>query len=154
MIVTSTILESRKIVCCIVRNVNFYQKTLLRNFISIQTDIHDGVLCSKRKSATIATHDLSKVIGNVTFDLRPPSKIRIHPLGRFREMSASELYKTLNDEAEAYRKEKKRNTYSGIHKYLLLLKGKQRYPCLIDSSNKVISFPPITNSELTKVKIF
>jgi phenylalanyl-tRNA synthetase beta chain, putative (fragment) len=151
VVITPVIFDTRKIVCCILRNVNFARKTLLRSFISIQTDIHDGILCSKRKSATIATHDLSKVEGNLTFDLRAPSKIRLQPLGRYREMSASELYKLLNEEAEAYRKEKKRNTYSGIHKYLLLLKGKQKYPCLVDSSNKVISFPPITNSELTKV---
>jgi len=36
-------------------------------------------------------------------------------------------------------------------RYLELLKGKQLYPCLVDSSGVVISFPPITNSDVTKV---
>lgn len=139
---------------CIVRGVDFRAQGLLRKFLTLQTEIHDGLLCAKRKNATIATHDLAKISGTVTFDERPPSKIRLHPLGRNSEMSASELYKTLNDEAEAYRKEKKRNAYSGVHKYLLLLKGKQRYPCITDEAGVVISFPPITNSDNTKVNLY
>lgn len=151
MVATPGILESRKVVACIVRGVDFTKPGLLKKFLALQTDLHDGLLCAKRKNATIATHDLSKISGNVTFDQRPPAKIRLQPLGRSNEMTASELYKTLNDEAEAYRKEKKRNAYSGVHKYLLLLKGKQRYPCLTDSAGVVISFPPITNSDNSKV---
>ncbi|XP_074602811.1 leucine-rich repeat-containing protein 47-like [Brevipalpus obovatus] len=151
VVATPAILENRKIVCCIVRNVDFTRAGILKKFLALQTDIHDGLLCGKRKNATIATHDLDKISGNINFDQRPPSKIRLHPLGRHGEMSAAELYRALNDEAEAYRKEKKRNAYSGVHKYLLLLKGKQRYPCLTDSSGVVISFPPITNSENTKI---
>ncbi len=74
-------------------------------------------------------------------------------MNRQKEMSAQELYRTLNDEAEAYRKEKKRQSYSGIHKYLYLLKGKQRFPCVLDENQKVISLPPLINSETTKVCI-
>ncbi|CAG2166711.1 unnamed protein product [Oppiella nova] len=66
-------------------------------------------------------------------------------------MSAQELYKQLNEEAEAYRKEKKRQSYSGIHKYLFLLKGKQRFPCVTDDKQTVISLPPLINSETTKI---
>lgn len=147
---TPIILETRKIVCCIVRNVDLTRDGMVKKFLSLQSDLHDGLLCGKRKNATIASHDLAKITGNIVFDLRPPSKIRIHALGRH-EMSAGELYKNLNDEAENYRKEKKRNAYSGIHKYLLLLKGKSRFPCLTDAAATVISFPPITNSENTKI---
>jgi len=38
-------------------------------------------------------------------------------------------------------------------RYLELLKGKELYPCLVDSSAVVISFPPITNSDVSKVCI-
>jgi len=38
-------------------------------------------------------------------------------------------------------------------RYLELLKGKQLYPCLVDSAGVVISFPPITNSDVTKVHL-
>ena len=37
------------------------------------------------------------------------------------------------------------------HRYLHLLDGKEQYPCLVDADGDVISFPPITNSEKTKV---
>lgn len=36
-------------------------------------------------------------------------------------------------------------------RYLHLLDGQDRYPCLVDADGDVISFPPITNSEKTKV---
>lgn len=36
-------------------------------------------------------------------------------------------------------------------RYLQLLDGKDNYPCLVDAEGAVISFPPITNSEKTKV---
>merc|ERR1712142_1347668 len=57
----------------------------------------------------------------------------------------------LKQEAEEKRKEAKRNTISGIHKYLDLLTGKVVYPCLIDNDGTVISFPPITSCDKTKV---
>lgn len=37
-------------------------------------------------------------------------------------------------------------------RYLHLLDGKEQYPCLVDADGDVISFPPITNSEKTKIK--
>lgn len=32
-----------------------------------------------------------------------------------------------------------------------MLEGKAAYPCLLDSDGKVLSFPPITNSDITKM---
>lgn len=37
------------------------------------------------------------------------------------------------------------------HRYLHLLDRQERYPCLLDADGDAISFPPITNSEKTKV---
>ena len=179
--VTQNILEMRKIVVCLVRGVDLTPDGLLKRFITLQTGInlifcaffvgiainfecvynwktglHTGI-CGQRQHATIATHDLSRIVGKqIHFDVRPPSKIRFVPLNRQKEVSAAELYKQLNEEAEAYRKEKKRQSYSGIHKYLFLLKGKQRYPCVMDGEGdqrRVISLPPLINSETTKVWI-
>lgn len=145
-------LEQRKIVACIVRDVDLSREGILKRFLQLQTTLHDGV-CGKRTLATIAAHDLEKISGKISFDVRPPGKVRLLPLNRTKEMSASELYRTLMDEAENVRKEKKRNTFSGIHKYLYLLKGKSRYSCLIDSDGNIISFPPITNSHNTRVLV-
>lgn len=38
-----------------------------------------------------------------------------------------------------------------LYRYLQILQGKALYPCLLDAEGHVISFPPITNSEKTKV---
>lgn len=38
-----------------------------------------------------------------------------------------------------------------MHQYLNLLKDQDLYACLQDSGGRVISFPPITNSECSKV---
>lgn len=66
-------------------------------------------------------------------------------------MTGKELFEKLQKEADNYRKEKKRNTYSGIHKYFYLIEGKPEFPCLLNSKGEVICFPPITNSEISKV---
>lgn len=63
------------------------------------------------------------------------------------------LFQQLQTEADNLRKEKKRNVYSGIHKYIYLLEGKPLFPCLLDASEQVISFPPITNSDITKMSV-
>lgn len=66
-------------------------------------------------------------------------------------MTGADLFSRLQTEANNLRKEKKRNTYSGIHKYLYLIEGQPKYPCLMNSEKTIISFPPITNSEVTKI---
>ncbi|KAM3824238.1 leucine-rich repeat-containing protein 47 isoform 2-T2 [Vipera latastei] len=76
--------------------------------------------------------------------------VQIVPLGR-KETKANDLLRQLQAEAEEQRKQKKRQNISGLYKYLQLLDGKENYPCLVDAEGAVISFPPITNSEKTKL---
>lgn len=195
VIVTKQILQQRKIVACILHNIDLSNPKIMKKFISVQTsmiltysfvhrqlifsfliELHQGI-CDNRQKATIATHDLSKILPPpitfastaatagkpalaqppteqprvAFFDGRVPTKIRLQPLGRATEMTAMEMYRTLNEEADAYRKEKKRNTISGVHKYLHLLKGKALYPVLLNyTKEKVISLPPLTNADYTK----
>lgn len=87
------------------------------------------------------------------YTAKPPNEIEIKPLMRSKTCTAIELFQQLQTEAENLRKEKKRNVYSGVHKYLYLLEGKNVYPCLLDSSDQVVSFPPITNSDITKMSV-
>jgi phenylalanyl-tRNA synthetase beta subunit len=103
-------------------------------------------------AATIATHDLGLLPGSyVEYTAWEPNALMITPLGRTAQCSARSLYDKLQNEAEALKKEKKRTTYSGIHKFLYLLQGKQLWPCLRNSEEEVISFPPITNSDISKI---
>ena len=139
------------IVCCIVRQLDLTSQGNLKKFIQLQTKLHDTV-CEKRNASTIATHDLDKFpAGNLTYTAMEPKSLQICPLGKKQDFSAEHLVTHLRDEAEAYRKEKKRNTLSGIHQYLNLLAKKSEYACLKDSSGRIVSFPPITNSEGSKI---
>jgi len=138
------------IVCCVVRQVDL-KDGKLRSFIQAQTRLHESV-CAKRVAATIATHDLAKVKGKtLVYTARSPQELKILPLGKVKEVDAATLVAQLKAEAEHLRKEKKRSTVSGVHQYLSLLGDKAAYACLQDEQGKVISFPPITNGETTKI---
>ncbi|XP_070561179.1 leucine-rich repeat-containing protein 47-like isoform X1 [Ptychodera flava] len=138
------------IVCCIVRDYDLEKGGTFKKFITAQTKLHD-TLGQKRTAATIATHDLSLVKGPLYYDALPPTQVLLTPLGKKKEITAESLVKQLWEEAETLRKEKKRNTVSGIHKYLELVRGCPKYPCLLDKDGQVISFPPITNCDPTKI---
>uniref|UniRef100_A0A1A8N5D3 Leucine rich repeat containing 47 n=1 Tax=Nothobranchius rachovii TaxID=451742 RepID=A0A1A8N5D3_9TELE len=138
------------LVCCTVRGMNLKSGNALKRFLMAQMKLHDD-LCGKRTIATIATHDAQLLKGPLAYDVKPPTQLKIVPLGR-REMTAVELIRHLHLEAEELRKQKKRQNVTGLHKYLQLLEGKSFYPCLVDAEGDVISFPPITNSEKTKIK--
>ncbi|XP_023257358.1 leucine-rich repeat-containing protein 47 [Seriola lalandi dorsalis] len=138
------------LVCCVVRGMNLKSGNSLKRFLVAQTKLHDD-LCGKRTTATIATHDVQLLKGPLVYDVKPPTQLKIVPLGR-KEMTAVELIRHLHLEAEELRKQKKRQNVTGLHKYLQLLQGKTVYPCLVDAEDHVISFPPITNSEKTKIK--
>ena len=102
------------IVSCIVRNVDL-RSANFKKFIQLQTKLHDGV-CDKRNAATIATHDLAKLPkGNLRYTAKAPGDLKIIPLHKTKEFDAETLVTHLKNEAEAYRKEKKRNTLSGVH---------------------------------------
>ncbi|MEQ2271921.1 hypothetical protein XENORESO_011294, partial [Xenotaenia resolanae] len=138
------------LVCCLVRGMNLKAGNSLKRFLMAQTKLHDD-LCGRRTVATIATHDAQLVKSPLVYDVKPPTQLKIVPLGR-KELTAVELIRQLHLEADELRKQKKRQNVTGLHKYLQLLEGKSLYPCLVDAEGDVISFPPITNSEKTKIK--
>lgn len=138
------------IVCCIIEGMQLRPGNALKRFLVAQTKLHDDI-CLKRTLATIATHDLQLVKGPLLYDARPSQSLKITPLGR-KEVKALDLVRQLQMEADEQRKQKKRQNVSGLHKYLQLLNGKENFPCLVDAEDCVISFPPITNSEKTKIK--
>lgn len=139
------------IVCCVMRNLDFNKSpNLYKRFIQLQTRLHENV-CDKRQSATIATHDLKMIKGPLVYTAMEPNKMQFVPLNKAKTTTAEELVKELRDEAEAFRKEKKRSALSGVHKYLDLLKGKELYPCVKDCENDILSFPPITNCEKSRI---
>jgi len=121
----------------------------LKKFLSIQTRLHKTV-CDNRTLATIATHDLSKVKGPLSYTCKQPDELMIVPLSSPHPTPADKLVTQLKTEAEALRKEKKRSAVTGLHQYLHLLESWTSYPCLTDGDT-VVSFPPVTNSGDTRI---
>ncbi|KAM8863268.1 leucine-rich repeat-containing protein 47 [Spinachia spinachia] len=138
------------LVCCVVTGMNLKAGNALKRFLVAQTKLHDD-LCGKRTTATIATHDVQLIKAPLMYDVKRPTELKVVSLGR-KEMTAVELVRQLQVEADELRKQKKRQNVTGLHKYLQLLQGKAMYPCIVDAEGHVISFPPITNSEKTKIK--
>lgn len=130
---------------CIVRDFNVGN---MKKFLQLQNDLHDNE-CGKRELATIATHDLAKIKGNIRYRADLSEQIQITPLGGKAKVTAAKYYDELKQHAEMIRKEKKRSTYSGIYKFINLLEGKVFV--FFDDEEKVISLPPLTNCEETKI---
>lgn len=141
------------IVFCLVTDLDLTGDNL-KKFISLQTRLHKTE-CDNRNVATIATHDLDKVVTGgqpLLYTALPPDELKIVPLSSPAPVQASKLVSSLKVEAEALRKEKKRSQVSGLHHFLHLLDTWQVYPCLLDSQGqRVVSFPPVTNSGDTKI---
>jgi hypothetical protein len=141
------------IICCLVRNVTFTQSSF-QKFLNLQTKIHESDLCGRRENATLGTHDFDQIKSNyLKYTARPKNQIKIVPLGRNSEVSADKYFDDLKQEVEAYRKEKKRGTLTGVYKYLGLLKG-DNFVYIEDGDGQVLSLPPLTNSEASKVISF
>lgn len=103
----------------------------------MQTRLHDSV-CEKRTASTLATHDLDKIVTDVTpkdelenldgsneaqklqnelvYDAKPPNELVLLPLGNAKECTGAKLFQNLRDIAEQNRRDKKRNVYSGVHR--------------------------------------
>jgi len=87
-----------------------------------------------RRKASIGVYDLDKVEMPVYYELKDPST-RFKPLNETREMSLLEILEYTDKGRE----------------YGWIIRDWKKYPVLRDSKNRILSMPPIINSEDTKV---
>ncbi|KAK2105746.1 Leucine-rich repeat-containing protein 47 [Saguinus oedipus] len=85
------------IVGAVVRGMDLQPGNALKRFLTLQTKLHED-LCEKRTAATVATHELRAVRGPLLYCARPPQDLKAKDL------------------AEEQRKQKKRQTVSGLHR--------------------------------------
>ncbi|HJU58536.1 MAG TPA: phenylalanine--tRNA ligase subunit beta [Nitrososphaeraceae archaeon] len=112
------------------KNINDF---LIDQLISIQEDLHNGI-ARGRKKASLGIHDLDTVKFPLTYSTK----------------SSKESFIPLDQSVPFTFKEILSNTDIG-KKYSSLLNKYTDYPALIDDNNQIISFPPIINSNNTKV---
>jgi phenylalanyl-tRNA synthetase beta chain len=119
--------------CAVVRDLQF-NDAAIESLMNLQEDLHWGLGRNRRKVA-IGVHDISRVL--------PPFKyLGADPERRFVPLDFAESI-SMRDILEKHPKGK-----SFGH----ILQGFDRYPLIIDANDEVLSFPPVINGELTRVK--
>jgi phenylalanyl-tRNA synthetase beta chain len=116
----------------VVRGLKLDDETI-RQIISMQEDLHEG-MGRRRKKLAIGLHDASPITPPITYTTVGPD-FSFVPLNEEMEMSVKEIL----DEHP-----------TGI-KYGHIVKGYGKYPILIDSKGVVLSLPPIINGNVTRL---
>lgn len=124
--------------CAILRNIKFDQATY-DSFIALQDKLHQN-LARQRSLVAIGTHDLDTLEGPFTYEALPPEQIKFAPLNQTKEMTGKEMM-------QFYEKDKH------LSKYLPIIRDSPVYPIIYDKNRKVLSMPPIINSNHSKITL-
>ncbi len=121
------------VLAAVIRNISLGYDSV-RELMEIQEDLHWGVGRGRRK-VSIGVHNMDVVQPPFNYVTREPRAVRFVPLDKTEEMSLQEILER-HEKGVAYRH---------------LVDWARRYPLIIDSKGRVLSFPPIINGELTRV---
>jgi len=116
-----------------VRDIRLSEEDL-KEIIAIQEVLHQGIGRNRRK-VSIGIHDLDKIKPPVYYVAAEPDKASFKPLGMDKAMTLSQILNEVDKGVE----------------YGHIIGGFEKYPLIIDSTGEVLSFPPIINSELTRL---
>jgi phenylalanyl-tRNA synthetase beta chain len=130
--VDSSVLEIRPFIVGTVAKGHQLNNKTIKQIVSMQEDLHNGV-GRKRSKASIGFHNLDNMDFPLEYTIA--ENLSFIPLDNSSELTLTEILS---------------NTEPG-KKFGKLL-GESRYPILRDSNGNVISFPPIINSEGTRIR--
>jgi len=119
--------------CAVVRRLEF-NDAAIESLMNLQEDLHWGLGRNRRKVA-IGVHDISMVVPPFRYLAADPER-RFVPLDFNESLSMREILE----------KHPKGIGYGHI------LKGFDRYPLIVDAHDDVLSFPPVINGNLTRVR--
>jgi phenylalanyl-tRNA synthetase beta chain len=117
--------------CAIVRGLNLDEEKI-KEIIDMQERLH-LTMGRKRKKAAIGIYPLEKILLPITFKAVEPDKVRFIPLEMDKELSGLEILQKHPTGKE----------------YSHLLAGKVKFPIFTDLKDRVLSMPPIINSNIT-----
>lgn len=123
------------IACAVLENVTFDSDSI-KILMKLQENLH-WALGRNRKLASIGVYDFDAVSPEIVYTTEPPDSYGFTPLG-VSDGTSSTLREILENhpKGRAYRN---------------LLERHERYPVLRDANGRVLSMPPVINSEQTKV---
>jgi len=144
--------EVRPYICCLlIKKLDLSDAATFKKFLTIQTKLHENE-CDMRTRATIATHSADKLLLPLRYEAMATAHLNIVALGKTKKSSAVSLIDNLKRERDELKLKKKRQPKTGLYKFIELVDGKEELACLKNADQTVISLPPITNSEITKIK--
>jgi len=120
-------------VSCVIKNVKFTDD-FIKSIMQVQEKLHI-THCRKRKKVAIGLHDYDKIAFPVIYTTKP-KEFKFIPLEQKEEMTLQQILEELPKGKD----------------YAWVLEGMKEYPLLHDGRGKVLSMPPIINSEDTKVE--
>lgn len=127
------VLSRPEIVAGCVRGVEMSNE-MVRSIMQLQEAI-DFTIGRDRAKTAIGVHDVSAVKPPFYYKEVGPKDISFVPLGFSREMTIEDIL----------------NKHPKGVKYRQIFGRGKRYPIILDRKDRVLSFPPIINGELTKV---
>ncbi|KAL7423660.1 phenylalanine--tRNA ligase subunit beta [Cryptotrichosporon argae] len=107
------------------------------SFIDLQDKLHQN-LCRQRKFVAIGTHDLDTIEGPFRYMCKDPKQIKFAPLNKDAEYTAEELMTVYEQDRH-------------LNKYLHLIRDAPGYPIIYDKHDRVLSMPPIINSQHSRI---
>ncbi|KAJ7368437.1 hypothetical protein DFH08DRAFT_676127 [Mycena albidolilacea] len=124
--------------CAILRNVKFTKQSYA-SFIDLQDKLHQNI-CRRRQLVAIGTHDLDTLQPPFRYEARAPRDIKFTPLGKDKAYTAEELMTVYESEKH-------------LSKFLPIIRDSPVYPIIYDAKDRVLSMPPIINSEHSKITL-
>ncbi|MCH7568885.1 MAG: phenylalanine--tRNA ligase subunit beta [Nanoarchaeota archaeon] len=116
-------------VCAIIKNLKFDNEKI-KELVNIQEKIH-STLGRNRKKVAIGIYPLEKIKLPIKYEARKPLDIKFIPLDTTKEMNAIQILKR----------------HPAGKEYAYLLKTYQKFPVFVDANKKILSMPPIINSQ-------
>ena len=117
--------------CAIVKNLKF-DDAKIKEIIDIQEKLHTTI-GRNRKKAAIGIYPLEKISLPIKFEARAPKDIKFLPLEAEKEMNGLEILQR----------------HPTGREYAPFLEGFDKFPVFVDAKGKILSMPPIINSQET-----
>lgn len=117
--------------CAIIKGISF-SKERIRDVIEMQEKLH-ATIGRNRKKLAIGIYPLEKIKLPIKYEARKPSEIRFVPLEMNQEMNGLQIL----------------HRHPTGKEYAHLLEGFEKFPVFVDSAGKILSMPPVINSNET-----
>ncbi|KAF5390579.1 hypothetical protein D9757_002693 [Collybiopsis confluens] len=124
--------------CAILRNVKFTPRSYA-SFIDLQDKLHQNI-CRRRQLVAIGTHDLDTLKGPFRYEARAPKDVKFVPLNKHEEYTGEELMALYESDKQ-------------LSRYLPIIRDSSVYPIIYDAEDRVLSMPPIINSDHSKITL-